>query len=90
MPPPPRKMRVMIAASLADAEIVKEHCPEYHFYAVLTPGHPVSGFIVSDYVWTPDASELPASVRLQLRGMLAPLIGPESLEEEFASTLSSW
>ena len=90
MPPLPKKMRVMVAASLMDAEIVKDHFPEYHFYAVLTPGHLLSGFIVSNYVWTPDASELPASVRLQLRGMLAPLIGPDSVEEEFSSTLSSW
>ena len=87
---PPKRMRVMIAASEMDAEIIKEHCPEFHFHAVLTPDRVLSGFIVSDYVWTPEASELPASVRFRLRGMLSPLMGPDSLEEVFSSTLLSW
>jgi hypothetical protein len=87
---PPKRMRVMVAANAMDAEIIKDHCPEYHFHAVLTPDRMLSGFIVSDYVWTPDASELPASVRLRLRGMLSPLIGPDSVEEEFSPTLLYW
>ena len=87
---PLKRMRVMIAASEMDAEIVKDHCPKYHFHAVLTPDSTLSGFIVSDYVWTPEASELPASVRLRLRGMLSPLMGPGSSEEKFVSTLLSW
>jgi hypothetical protein len=83
-------MKVMVAASMMDAEIVKEHCPKYHFHAVLTPDRMLSGFTASDYVWTPEASELPASVRFRLRGMLSSLIGPDSVEEEFSPTLLSW
>lgn len=85
-----RRANVMVAASKSDARILKNEYPQYRLYVVLTPADPVAGLRVGEYVWTPAARELPASVRMRLRGVLAPLIDDRSFEEEFPETLLTW
>lgn len=85
----PVRVNVLVATSHDDAEFVKRRIPHLRFYIVLTPDDSLSGFLIEEYLWTPAASNLPASVRLRLRGELAPLIDGESAEEEFPVTLLS-
>lgn len=87
---PPKRISVLVAASKLDAELVKNHFPQLRQYAVLTPVDSLPDIRVAEYVWTPSASCLAASVRMQLRGHLAPLIDDRSVEEEFPETLLSW
>lgn len=87
---PPKRVNIMIAASKMDAELVMVHYPQYRGHLVLTPDRPITGFVVGEYIWTPEASDLPASVRLRLRGVMAPMMDPLSCEEEFPQTLLSW
>lgn len=88
----PKTMRanVLVASTYAEADWVKKQYPLYRFHVVLTPEGTLSGFVVGEQVWTPGASNLPASVRLRLRGLLAPLIDENSVEEEFSEALLSW
>jgi hypothetical protein len=81
---------VLVASSHADAARVRKRFRQYRFYVSLTPNDSLSGFKVDEYVWTPLACNLPASVRLQLRGMLSGLIDAESTEEDFPDALLSW
>lgn len=87
---PVKRMSVLVAADKLDAELVKHHFPQLRQHVVLTPAVAPSDIRVGEYVWTPSASELPATVRLRLRGQLAPLIDDRSVEEEFPETLLSW
>lgn len=84
------RANVIVAASLSDALLVKKRMPQFKFHVVLTPGESLSGFAVREYVWTPAASNLPAVMRMELRGLLAPLIDDDSIEEEFPETLLTW
>ena len=80
----------MIAVSRREADTFKKDCPQFRLHVTVTPQATPSGFLVGEYVWTPKALNLPASIRLQLRGLLAPLIDEESIEEEFPDTLLYW
>jgi hypothetical protein len=85
-------INVLVAESRSDADRVKSRFPQFRLHVAVTPKtDPLScgRFVVGEYVWTPRAAALPASVRLRLRGKLSPLICPESVEEEFPDTLSS-
>lgn len=84
------RANVLVAPSHKEADWVKERYPQYRFHVVLTPEETLSGFVVGEQVWTPGAGNLPASVRLRLRGLLAPLIDENSVEEEFPEALWSW
>ncbi len=88
--PPTRRINVLVASSDLDADFVKMHFPQFRLHAVLTPTSSLGGVKISEYIWTPDASDLPASVRMGLRGALAPLLDSRSFEEVFPSTLLSW
>jgi len=85
----PVRVNVLVATSHDDAEFVKHRIPLLRFCVVLTPDESLSGFLVEEYLWTPAASNLPASVRLRLRGKLAPLIDGQSVEKVFPVTLLS-
>jgi hypothetical protein len=80
----------MIAVNRREADILKKEFPQFRLHITITPQSTPSGFLVGEYVWTPMALNLPASMRLQLRGLLAPLIDEESTEEEFPDTLLDW
>jgi hypothetical protein len=84
------RANVIVATNHNEAEYVKNEFPQYHFHVVLTPDDTLSGFMVEEYVWTPAAKRLPASTRLRLRGLIAPLIDERSREEKFDETLLSW
>lgn len=87
----PIRISVMVAATRSDGDRVKSRFPQYRLHTVVTPKVPFPpGFVVGEYLWTPEASNLRASVRLSLRGMLSPYIDQESIEEEFPDTLLSW
>lgn len=88
--PPRKRASVLVAASRMDADLVLLHYPQYRGHVVLTPDRPVAGFDIDEYIWTPEASDLPASVRMKLRGVMAPLMTALSCEEEFPVTLLSW
>lgn len=84
------RQNLIIAATKRDAQTVKEHFPQYRRYTVVTPRVLPPDVKIGEYVWTPYASELPARLRMELRGVLAPLIDEESVEEQFPITLLSW
>lgn len=86
----PQRKNVIVAASLDEAEAYRELIPHYRDHLALTPDSTVRGFLVGRWVWTPEASELPASVRMRLRGELAPMIDGGSVQDEFPVTLLSW
>ena len=83
------RAKVMIAATQAEADRIKKKYPQFKFYLAITPRTLPSGIEVGQYVWTPAASALPARLRMQIRGALAPLIDEESVEQTFPETLLS-
>lgn len=87
---PPRRINLMVASSELDADLVKTHFPQLRTYTVLTPRDRLDNVRVGDYLWTPDANDLPASERMRLRGLMAPFIDEHSVEEDFPQTLLSW
>lgn len=85
------RVGVIVATDYADADHVKANYPQFRFYVTVTPRSAVpKDFVISEYVWTPLAGQLPARVRLALRGKIAHLIDEDSMEEEFPSNLLSW
>lgn len=85
------RVSVMMAADYRDADWVKKRYPQFRFHVTVTPKTArMKDFIVSEYVWTPNASALPARIRMTLRGKIAHLIDENSMEEEFPSNLLSW
>ena len=85
------RVGVIVAADTADADMVKDQFPQFRYYVTVTPRTaPPKDFVVGEYLWTPLATDLPARIRLALRGKLAPLIDEQSMEEEFPETLLSW
>lgn len=91
------RVSVLVAANAADANWAMQLFPQYRCHIVLTGDQLalprsmlVKGTKLGEYSWTLAARELPASVRLRLRGLLAPLVDDDSCEEEFIETLSSW
>lgn len=83
------RAKVMVATSHAEADRVKRKYPQFRYHLVITPRTLPTGIAVGQYVWTPSAATLPARVRLQIRGALAPLIDADSVEENFPGTLPS-
>lgn len=86
----PQRVNLLIAAHSWDVELVRDGWPQFAKHLPLTPDFAPSGVQVDEYVWTPEASKLPAAARLRLRNALAPLIDENSIEETFPSTLLSW
>lgn len=80
----------MIGATKHEIEAIRSYYPQFRHHLAMTPRSALSGVLVGEYVWTPIARELPGRVRMTLRGMLAPLIDTESVEECFPDTLLSW
>lgn len=81
---------LIVAANFDDADYIRDHFEQFCLHLALTPEYTPSGFLVSDYVWTPRASKLPARERMLLRGKIAPFLDEQSMEEEFPLTLLSW
>lgn len=84
------RYNLMVAATKNEGDNYREMYPQFRGHLVLTPRTEIPDGRVDTYVWTPDASNLPASVRLRLRGKMAPHIDEQSMEEEFPATLLSW
>lgn len=84
------RARMLIAATYLDADRVKNKYPQFRYHLVITPRTLPTGLIVGEYVWTPCASALPARLRMEIRGALAPWIDEESVEETFPENLLSW
>ena len=85
------RVGVIVATDYVDADHIKANYPQFRFHVTVTPRSSApKDFVISEYVWTPLASQLPARTRLALRGKLAPLIDEDSMEEEFPSNLLSW
>lgn len=84
------RARVMVASTHVEADRIKKKYPQFRYYLVVTPRTLPSGIRVGEYVWTPAAAELPARLRMEIRGALAALIDEESVEETFPDTLLSW
>lgn len=83
------RANVLVVTTHREADRIKKRCPQFRFHVALTPDDTPSGFVVGEYVWSPAARNLPATVRLRIRGLLAPLIDGQSVEEEFPEALSS-
>ena len=85
------RVGVIVATDYLDADRVKKRYPQFRFHVTVTPKtNPPKDFVIGEYVWTPNASDLPARTRLALRGKIAHLIDENSMEEEFPATLLSW
>lgn len=84
------RANLLIAATKVDGQEIREHFPQFRHHLVITPRSLPSGILIGEYVWTPYALELPARLRWQVRGALAPLLDEESVEETFPTTLLSW
>jgi hypothetical protein len=80
-------MNLLIAASRTEGMEIQKHFPQFRKHILLTPKSLRSGVLVGEYVWTPGALELPARLRMKIRGVLAPMIDEESVEETFPVTL---
>lgn len=82
---------LMIAATVADATRVKRSWRQFSSFHVMTPRTSGGcGFLVGRYVWTPEALELPASTRWDLRVSLATVIDEDSEEESFPDQVMAW
>jgi hypothetical protein len=81
---------LLIAATQTDGARVKKKYSQFKHHLIITPQSLPSGVRVGEYVWTPRASKLPASLRMEIRGALSSLIDEESVEETFPETLLSW
>ena len=79
----------MIGATKNEVNMVRRYYPQFCHHVAMTPRSVPVGVLVNEYVWTPTALQLPARVRLKLRGLLAPLIDERSFEESFPETLWS-
>ena len=84
------RANVLVVPNRDEASWIKDRYPQYLLHVVLTPDDKPSGFKVGECVWSPGARNLPASVRLALRGALAPLIDERSVDEDFPDDLLSW
>jgi hypothetical protein len=84
------RVRLLIAATQTDGDQIRKKYRQFKYHLVITPRTLPSGIVIGEYVWTPAASALPARLRLEIRGALAPLIDGESVEETFPETLLSW
>lgn len=84
------RAKVLIAATITDADRVKRKYPQFKYHVAVTSRCFPNLLSVGEYVWTPAASALPARLRLALRGALASLIDEETVEETFPDTLLSW
>lgn len=80
-------MNLLIGTTKAEIELVRRHYPQLQAHVAMTPRISPSHIRVRAYVWTPTALQLPARVRLRLRGVLAGLIDESSVEESFPDTL---
>lgn len=87
----PPRVNVIVGVSRDEVDMMRKLCPQYRDYVAVTPHtrKPIEGRL-GGYVWTPSAQMLPARVRLQIRGMLKPLLDEYSTEEKFPETLFSW
>lgn len=81
---------MLIGTTKSEIELVRRYYPQFRAHLALTPRSTLTGIVVGEYVWTPTARQLPARVRLRLRGLLAPLIDESSTEELFPETLPDW
>lgn len=86
----PHRRNVIVASSDDDAGRYVHVFPQYRRHLVLTPDRALPVCLVREYLWTIGASNLPASVRMRLRGELAPMLDEYSRHEEYPLTLSSW
>ena len=86
----PNRYNLMVAATKAEGERLRKSYPQFRQHLLLTPRTPMPDVLVGTYVWTPEASKLPASVRMRLRGEMAAHIDEKTMEEEFPLTLLSW
>lgn len=84
------RARMIIAATQTDADRIKRKYPQFRHHLVVTPRTLPTGLLVGEYVWTPAAQALPARLRMEIRGALAPWIDEDSVEETFPETLLSW
>lgn len=84
------RTNLLIAATKSDAGAVKSRCPQFRYHLPVTPRRLPSGILIGEYVWTPYALALPARLRMEIRGALAPMIDKDSVEETFPETLLSW
>lgn len=85
------RANVLVVPNQDEAAWVKRKYPQFRFHVVVTPTDEPSGFCVGKCVWSPGALNLPARVRLSLRGLLAPLVDEKSSDEQFPQdALLSW
>lgn len=78
---------VMVAANLRDALAIKINYPQYFHFIVVTPKIAERAIqdnsVIMDYVWTPMAKKLRASVRMKIRGTLSRHVNEKSQEWDF-------
>ncbi len=80
----PERANLIVAATVADATRVKRAFPQFSSWQVMTPRNQTGrGWVYGKYVWTDEASELPAQVRWDLRQRLRPSIDEHSEEIDF-------
>lgn len=84
------RVSVLIAASVFDADQVMELFPQFQDHLALTPDNMTTfrlKCVIDSYTWTPWSHVLSPRTRLLLRGVMAPMMGPDSTEQEFPETL---
>lgn len=87
----PDRPNLLIAATTADAARVKREFRQFSSYYVMTPrSRGERGWLFGDYAWTPEAQNLPATVRWELRQRLVPATDEDSTEQPFPSQVVAW
>ena len=84
------KTNLLIAANLRDARLAQKEFPRFRSYLVVTPCSVPKVIVISEYVWTQEALMLPPSVRLKIRGDLAPAMTEDSVEEVYPAEMLKW
>lgn len=80
----PERPNVLIAATMADAREVKRMFTGLSSWHVMTPRNNAErGWLYANYVWTPEAQELPAQKKWDLRMRLGAAIDEQSDELDF-------
>lgn len=82
---------LLVAATLGDAGWIKREWRQFSTWQVMTPRNGTGpGWLYRHYTWTPQAQELPARVRWDLRQRLSVCIDEESEEKDFPTKVLAW
>jgi len=89
--PVSNRPNLLIAATVVDAGQIKRDFRQFSSWYVMTPRNAAeTGWFVGSYTWTPEAQNLPAKVRWELRQRLVLVTDEDSTEEDFPTQVLAW